>query len=59
MSRDCIDAERDTEHWRGLEAEALALAVGMSDPKTRRVMHFIAAGYRRLAERAELRKTAK
>ena len=59
MSRDCIDAERDTEHWRGLEAEALTLAAGMSDPEARRALHFIAAAYRRLAERAGLRKTAK
>jgi hypothetical protein len=59
MPRDSIDAERDTKHWRGLEAEALTLAAGMSDPEARRVMHFIAAGYRLLAERAELRKTKK
>ncbi len=59
MPRDTIEAERDTEHWRGLEAEALTLAAGMTDPEARRVLHFIAAGYRLLAERAELRKTNK
>lgn len=58
MPRDCRYAERDAEHWRGLEAEALTLAAGMSDPEARRVMHFIAAAYRLLAERAEFRKTA-
>lgn len=59
MSRDSNDAERDADHWRRLEAEALALAAGMTDPEPRRIMHFIAAGYRLLAERAELRKINK
>ena len=52
MSRDSNDPERDAEHWRKLEAEALTLAVGMIDPEPRRIMRFIAAGYRLLAERA-------
>jgi len=38
------------------QAEA---AAGMTDPDPRRIMHSIAAAYRRLAERAELRKAAK
>ena len=59
MSRESNHAERDAEHWRRLEAEALTLAVGMVDPEPRRVLHCIAAAYRRLAERAELRKTRK
>jgi hypothetical protein len=59
MSRGFNDPERDAEHWRRLEAEALTLAAGMADPEPRRIMHFIAAGYRLLAERARLRKTAK
>jgi hypothetical protein len=55
--RDSIEAERDAQHWRRLEAEALSIAAGIGDPEARRVMHFIAAAYRRVAERAELRKT--
>src|SRR5262245_41617952 len=51
--------ERDAEHWRRLEAEALTLAASMTDAEPRRVMHFIAAAYCRLAERAELRKPEK
>ena len=53
------DAGGDAERWRRLEAEALTVAAGMTDPEPRRIMHAIAAAYRRLADRAELRKTGK
>ena len=59
MSGDSNNPERDAEHWRRLEVEALTLAAGMTDPEPRRIMHFIAAGYRLLTQRAELRKTNK
>lgn len=49
----------DAERWRRLAAEAFAVAETMTDPKARRVMLFIADGYRRLAERAEARKDEK
>jgi hypothetical protein len=42
-----------------LEAKALTVAASMTDLEPRRVMHSIAEAYRRLAERAELRKTDK
>jgi len=44
------------DRWRRLEVEALTLAASMTDPQPRRIMHAIAAAYRRLAERAELRE---
>jgi hypothetical protein len=50
-------AERDSEFWRKLEEEARAIAARMTDPKTRRIMLFIAEGYKLLANRAEARKT--
>ena len=53
------DDERDAEHWRRLEAEARTIAATMTDPEPRRVMFFIAEGYKLLADRAELRKTQK
>jgi hypothetical protein len=59
MLRDFDDPARDAERWRMLEAEALTIAATMTDPEPRRIMHFIAAAYRRLAERGELRKTRK
>ena len=49
----------DAERWRTLAAEALAVAETMTDPEARRVMLFIAEGYRLLAERAEARKNQK
>ena len=55
MPADMNDAER----WRTLAAEALAIAEMMTDPEARRVMLFIAEGYRLLAERAEARKDQK
>jgi plasmid stability protein len=57
MSPDSTDAERDAKHWRRLEAEARLIALTMKDPERKRVMHFIAEGYKLLAERAELRDT--
>jgi len=53
------EAAGDAGRWRRLEAEALTVAASMTDPEPRRIMHSIAAAYRRLAERAELRKTGK
>jgi hypothetical protein len=53
------EAASDAGRWRRLEAEALTIAVSMSDPEPRRIMHSIAEAYRRLAERAELRKSGK
>ena len=49
----------DAERWRTLAAETLAVAETMTDPEARRVMLFIAEGYRLLAERAEARKNQK
>ena len=57
MSED--DPKRDAEHWRKLEAEARTIARAMTDPEPRRVMLFIAEGYKLLAERAELRNSPK
>lgn len=51
------DDERDAEHWRQLEAEARTIAATMTDPEPRRIMFFIAEGYKLLADRAEHRKT--
>ena len=59
MEKKPDEAARDIERWRRLEAEALTVAAGMTDPEPRRIKHSIAAAYRRLAERAELRKAAK
>jgi hypothetical protein len=50
-------AELDREYWRRLEGEARSIGALMTDPQQKRVMHAIAEAYRRLAERAELRKT--
>jgi hypothetical protein len=49
------DAHRDPQHWRRLEAEARIIALTMADPERKRIMLFIANGYRLLAHRAELR----
>jgi hypothetical protein len=43
-----------SKHWRRLEAEARVIALSMGDPESKRVMLHVAAGYKRLAERAEL-----
>jgi len=53
------DDERDAERWRRLEAEARTIAATMTDPEPRRIMFFIAEGYKLLADRAEARKTRK
>lgn len=55
MSPNATHAER----WRKLEAEARTIASSMTDPEPRRIMLFIAEGYKLLAERAELRNTQK
>jgi hypothetical protein len=55
MSADATDAER----WRKLETEARVIASTMTDPEPKRIMLFIAEGYKLLAERAELRNTPK
>ena len=44
------------EQWRALAAEALAFAVKLTDPEAKRMMLAIAAGYERLAQRAEERE---
>jgi plasmid stability protein len=49
------DAYPNAPHWRRLEAEARIIALTMTDPERKRVMLFIASGYKLLAERAELR----
>jgi len=51
--------ERDAERWRRLEAEARTIAATMTDPEPKRIMFFIAEGYKLLADRAEARKTQK
>ena len=55
ISADAIDAER----WRKLETEARVIASTMTDPEPRRIMLFIAEGYKLLGERAELRNSPK
>jgi hypothetical protein len=57
MSPDSPDEQRDAPHWRRLEAEARLIALTMADPERKRVMLFIAEGYKLLAQRAELRDT--
>jgi len=52
------DDQRDAQHWRRLEAEARLIALTMGDPERKRVMLFIAEGYKLLAQRAELRDTS-
>jgi hypothetical protein len=59
MQKRLDDVAGDSKRWRRLEAEALTVAASMTDLEPRRVMHSIAEAYRRLAERAELRKTYK
>jgi len=51
------DSERDAQFWRRLETEARTIAASMTDPEPRRIMLFIAEGYKLLADRSELRKT--
>jgi hypothetical protein len=59
MQKRLDDVAADAVRWRRLEAETLTVAASMTDLEPRRVMHSIAAAYRRLAERAELRKIYK
>jgi hypothetical protein len=49
----------DADHWRMLAAEAREVAQRMTDPEAKRVMLFIAEGYKRLALHAEARKSNK
>jgi hypothetical protein len=58
MSPQLPDDQRDAQHWRRLEAEARLIALTMADPERKRVMLFIAEGYKLLAQRAELRETS-
>jgi hypothetical protein len=51
--------DRDSpSRWWALAAEARAVADEMTDPKAREIMLKIAAGYERLARRAETRNKA-
>jgi hypothetical protein len=59
MSADSNDAEDEVARWRTLEAEARALASRMTDPEPRRIMLFIAEGYKRLRQHAEFRSAQK
>jgi len=59
MSLHSLDAQRGANYWRRLEAEARIIGLTMSHPDRSRLMHFIAEGYKLLAERAELRDTEK
>lgn len=59
MVADAFRARKDQlrvnpKYWRRLEAEARVIALSMGDPEFKRVMLHVAAGYKRLAERAEL-----
>jgi hypothetical protein len=47
----------DPKYWRRLEAEARVIALTMGDPESKRVLLLVAAGYKRLAERAEIQKS--
>lgn len=49
----------DADHWWARAAEAREVAQGMTDPEAKRVMLFIAEGYKRLALHAEARKSHK
>ena len=55
MSAGSNDAEEDAARWRTLEMEARTLASGMTDSEPKRIMLFIAEGYKLLRERAEFR----
>jgi plasmid stability protein len=59
MPADSNDAEDAAVRWRALEAEARALARRMTDPEPKRIMLFIAEGYKLLRERAEFLTTQK
>lgn len=55
MSTHFPGIERNGGRWRRLEAEARVIGLSMADLESKRVMLSIADGYKRLAERAELR----
>ncbi len=59
MSADDVNAQNDAKRWQTLEAEARTIARTMTDAEPRRIMLFIAEGYKLLAERAELRNSQK
>jgi len=59
MPADSPDSERDAQFWRRLEMEARTVAANMTDPEPRRIMLFIAGGYKLIADRSEFRKTQK
>ena len=59
MSADSNDAAEDAARWRKLEREARTLAGAMTDPEPKRIMLFIAEGYKLLRERAEFRASQK
>jgi hypothetical protein len=59
MAAQSNDAEVAVARWRVLETEARALAAAMTDPEPKRIMLFIAEGYKLLRERAEFRTTQK
>ena len=59
MSADSNDAEEDAVRWREREMEARTLASWMTDPEPKRIMLFIAEGYKLLRERAEFRASQK
>ena len=44
--------ERHAKRWWRLEAEARIIALTMDDLESKRVMLFVADGYKRLAKRA-------
>jgi hypothetical protein len=50
---------RRATRFRQLAAEALAEVAALTDPTSKRLMIEIAAGYERLAERAEAREEDK
>ena len=59
MSAESNDAAVDVVRWRVLEAETRALAGSMTDAEPKRIMLFIAEGYKLLRQRAELRSAQK
>jgi hypothetical protein len=59
MSAGSNDAEKDAARWRKLEMEARMLASTMTDAEPKRIMLFIAEGYKLLRERAEFRARQK
>jgi hypothetical protein len=59
MLADSNDAEQDAVRWRERELDARTLANRMTDPEPKRIMLFIAEGYKLLRERAEFRASQK